>query len=137
MLLRALALPQVIDALCQIAFLTTAWAAVMGMYETVPWVDIPAHVLGTAGATLIAWRLVVRFDPGHAGPGVSAWSTLWHLASLAALLSVLWEIGEWVGHTFISRDILVGYDDTIGDLTVGVVGGALLALPLARRLERE
>ena len=64
-------------------------------------------------------------------------SLLWHLLALSALLSVLWEFGEWAGFVFISEEIGVGYHDTIGDLAAGTLGGGLLALPLALGLERE
>ncbi len=45
---------------------------------------------------------------------------------------VVWEIGEWFGHTFIDTSIVVEYTDTIGDLAAGglgsLVAGGLLAL---------
>jgi len=41
-------------------------------------------------------------------------------------LRVVWELWEWIGHTYIDDEILVGYADTVGDLFWGGVG-ALLA----------
>ncbi|MGW9825529.1 hypothetical protein ACUXNS_000513 [Brevibacterium pityocampae] len=161
-LLRFLVLPRLVDALCQLIFLAAAWAAVTGLYQNFSWLDIPAHALATAAAVLIAWRLVMLRDPAHrvrpdrsGAPAESAppaahgprdgavrpplpwWSLLWHLLALSALLSVLWEFGEWAGFVFISEEIGVGYHDTIGDLAAGTLGGGLLALPLALGLERE
>lgn len=166
-LLRFLVLPRPLDALCQLTFLAAAWAAVTGLYQRIPWLDVPAHALATAAAVLIAWRLVTLRDPAHrvrpdragapavtTGPAVEHpdratggmtggarrplpwWSLLWHLLAVAALLSVLWEFGEWAGFVLITEEIGVGYHDTIGDLAAGTLGGALLALPLALRLER-
>ena len=131
MLLRALVLPVATDAACQLVFLAVAWAAVTGLYQRVGWLDLPAHGVGTAAAAVLVWRLVVVSSPGERGMPVVA--LLWHLLGLAAFLSLLWEVGEWAGHTYLSRAIGVGYDDTIGDLVVGTFGGALLALPIARR----
>jgi hypothetical protein len=43
----------------------------------------------------------------------------------------LWEVGEWVGHTYLDERIQVGYNDTMGDLVAdglgALVAGALLA----------
>ena len=49
------------------------------------------------------------------------------LLGVAALLSVLWEAGEWLGHGYVSQEIQVGYDDTVGDLLWGTAGGLLVA----------
>jgi hypothetical protein len=51
--------------------------------------------------------------------------------------SAVWEMVEWLGKTFISTDIFVAYDDTIGDMAVGGLGAlcaglALWLLPLHR-----
>lgn len=160
-LVRFLVLPRLLDEVCQIVFLAAAWAAVTGLYQRIGWLDIPAHALATAAAVVIAWRLVLLRDPAHRisalGRGapqdaldasatassagdvarrpLPRWSLLWNLLALSALLSVLWEFGEWAGFVFISEEIGVGYHDTIGDLAAGTLGGAGLALPCARHLE--
>lgn len=138
MLIRLLRLPTGLDIACQLVFLGAAWAAVLGTYQQVGWLDLPVHAIGTATAVFLAWRLVTLLDPAYRDrPAPAPLALLWPLLGLAALLSVLWEIGEWAGHTYLSEEIGVGYDDTIGDLTLGTLGGALLALPLARRLDRR
>ncbi|UNX54812.1 hypothetical protein MF406_00445 [Georgenia sp. TF02-10] len=38
---------------------------------------------------------------------------------------MLWELGEWVGHTYGDPEIHVGYDDTVGDLAAGLLGSLL------------
>lgn len=50
---------------------------------------------------------------------------------LGVALAVLWELGEWIGHTWIDERIQVGYDDTVGDLTAGAAGAVVAAVLLA------
>ncbi|WP_418606141.1 hypothetical protein [Georgenia sp. SUBG003] len=40
-------------------------------------------------------------------------------------LAVVWELGEWAGHTYLDPAIFVSYDDTIGDLAAGGAGAAV------------
>lgn len=47
-------------------------------------------------------------------------------------LSALWEMVEWAGWRFISDEIFVGYQDTIGEMAVGGVGAAVAGLVLTR-----
>jgi hypothetical protein len=53
-------------------------------------------------------------------------------------ISALWEMVEWAGWRFISDDIYVAYQDSIGDMAVGGLGAVLGGLLLAYvRLDRE
>ncbi len=47
-------------------------------------------------------------------------------------LSAVWEMVEWAGWLFISDEIFVGYQDTIGDMAIGGVGAAVAGLVLTR-----
>ena len=49
-------------------------------------------------------------------------------------LAVVWEFGEWYGHTFLDSRIQVGYDDTIGDLAAGMVGALVAGVALGSGL---
>ena len=55
------------------------------------------------------------------------------MTGLGATAAVLWEIGEWAGHTFLDPSIYVGYADTVGDLAAGLAGSVVAAVVLARR----
>ncbi|MET1035567.1 MAG: hypothetical protein ABWX68_10070 [Arthrobacter sp.] len=121
------------DAVGQAVILSAAWFSAIGAYATVPGLDLAAHFAAPLVLTRLAWnmmvvhRLVHPTPAGHprlrAGAAIAA-------ASLGTLLGVLWEIGEWAGHEFLTRDIGVGYRDTIGDLAATLLGasaGAVLA----------
>ncbi len=52
--------------------------------------------------------------------------------------SAVWEMIEWAGRTFVTDEIFVTYEDTIGDMAMGGLGalaaGVLVAVV---RLERR
>jgi len=131
MLPRMLGVRATFDIAVGVTLLLAAWSSVLGLYVTVPWVDIPAHLVLTgllaALAVLLLRHIGLPLGEGSAHPAAeSALVT----ASFGALLSVLWELGEWAGHTFVDSSIYVGYDDTVGDLVIGTVGSAVAGLLL-------
>ena len=50
---------------------------------------------------------------------------------IALAVSAVWEMIEWIGWAFISSDIFVGYQDTIGDMAAGGVGGVAAGVLVA------
>lgn len=115
--------------LCAVV-LVAAWSNVFELYTTISWWDVVVHVACTgvvaAGSYLFLARLDVvpvpfdrRFRPAT---GVVL-TTAFGLA-----LSALWEIVEWLGAKYITSDIFVTYEDTIGDMAAGGVGSLLAGL---------
>lgn len=127
--IRWLAWPVLADVAACLVLLAVAWAAVTGLYEVVPGLDLLAHVAGTAVATAAVHDALRRLEPQTGG---GAWTRVVLVVGLAAALSILWEVGEWLGHHLVDDTIRVGYDDTVTDLIAGLVGGALLAALPAR-----
>lgn len=131
---RALGLPTVLDVAFGASLLLAAWAALLGWYDAVSWLDLAVHAVctGLVGAVgvLVLQRLpVVATAPG---PGTRA-GLVAVTAGVGALGAVLWELGEWAGHTFLDDEIHVGYADTVGDLAAGVLGAAAAGIVLAAR----
>jgi hypothetical protein len=118
--------------------LVAAWSAVFELYTRVAWLDVVIHFgangLLAALIFVVAARtgVVADVEPGTRSLLRSAFLTT--VFGLAA--GVLWEMGEWVGHTVIDPAIFVGYNDTIGDLAVGGLGSLLAGLGI-RRLTAE
>lgn len=130
---RACRLPGPFQVASGAAILFGAWAALLDWYVVVPGLDLLVHAAATgllaAAARLLATR--VRALPEDLSDvGLVVVTT-----ALGALLAVLWEAGEWVGHSWIDEAIQVGYDDTVGDLVAGVLGSAVAgaALTVGRR----
>ena len=132
---RFLGLPAVLDLCFGACLLFAAWAALLRWYDAVPWLDLLVHAVctGLAAAVgvlaLIRWRVVTpqgRQRWASAGVIVTTMGT-------GALGAVLWEFGEWAGHTFVDDEITVGYTDTVADLAFGLLGALFAGVALAVR----
>jgi hypothetical protein len=113
--------------------LGAAWPSVLGGYERLAWLDVVVHLLGTGVLAAVAVEVLLRTDmlrvlPGRRGAVGRVLVTL----AVGLALSVLWEMGEWFGHTYVDEAINVGYDDTVGDLATGGLGSLLVGLALSR-----
>ncbi|WP_448004316.1 hypothetical protein [Agromyces bauzanensis] len=107
--------------------LASTWSSVLNIYITTRWWDIPMHFATNGLSAALVYIMLVRIrvlgDP---------W-TLPHPALSAALVTtaigfsigVFWELFEWFGHNYIDHGILVGYDDSLGDLLWGGLGSLL------------
>lgn len=126
------------DAVFCFSLVGAAWAALLDLYERIDWLDLAVHGLVTGLVGAAAALLVDRsrvLDPG-AGRRRAA-TALGVVATTSAIaLAALWEIGEWLGHTFVDGRIQVGYDDTVSDLLAGCVGAVLAAGVVAVSLHR-
>ena len=116
------------DLAGQIVLLLGGAFSVLGTYKAIDWLDLVVH-----GLMLILLTKLLTNMLGHHGmlpPALNRRQTagiLLAVTSLGVLLAVLWEIGEWLGHTFINPEVGVGYDDTLGDLTAGLLGALTAA----------
>lgn len=127
------------DAAYGIALLVAAWSAVVGLYEQISWWDLIIHTLATAAIALIAYLLLLRMRYlSRPGPGRRAATgvTIITLA-LGLSLSVVWEFAEWAGNRYITNEINVGYEDTLGDMAAGGIGSLVAGVALASTLSRS
>ncbi|THJ67447.1 hypothetical protein E8P82_04935 [Arthrobacter echini] len=131
---RMFRLPAPVDAVfCTTIFVAT-WSGMLGLYRTVPSWDLVVH-FATIGAVSAALYLVVAGwnvtrEPGS---GTPARAVVILTFSLGMTVAVLWEFGEWIAHRYFTDVIIVGYDDSMGDMAVGGVGAALAGFVLAYR----
>ena len=123
------------DIVVSVVLLVAAWSNVFDVYTTVRGWDNVVHfccagVLSVVCHLLLAqWRIV---------PALSA---RWDRSSVAAVvlttafglaLGALWEMVEWVGLTYVTPDIFVTYEDTVGDMAIGGLGALVMGLVAAR-----
>ena len=132
------------DVVVSTTLLIAAWSNVFDLYRRIPWWDLAVHFAGAGVLAAVLYLLLARVlvvtaphADGFTGPAAVVMTTSFSLA-----LSALWEMVEWLGHAFISAEIFVGYDDTIGDMAVGGLGGlfagfAVAFLPLVREAPRS
>jgi len=124
---RFLGVRPALDAAFGLALVVAAWFSVLGLYVSVPLVDLPVHLVLNGLVAAVAYLLLARvgvlpetLDVARPRLGVAVVTT-----ALGVVGGVLWEFGEWAGHTFIDDAIFVGYTDTLGDLAIGALGSLL------------
>ncbi|XKH53065.1 hypothetical protein LG284_13950 [Citricoccus nitrophenolicus] len=115
-----------------VILLAAAWAALLDAYQLIPWLDLVVHVVATGLLAAIGAGALLRGGWLQTGPSAGRVGQTLLTAGLGALLAVLWEVGEWFGHTLLDPAIQVGYEDTVGDLAAGVLGALLAGLLLDR-----
>lgn len=103
--------------------------SVLGTYRVIGWLDVVVHLLVLAVLTTALINMFLHHGmlPAAATRRQAA-GLLVSVAAMGVGLAVLWEIGEWFGHTFINPEVGVGYADTLGDLVAGSLGALLAAL---------
>jgi hypothetical protein len=132
---RLAPLPGQLQAAAVLALVWSAWTALLGGFQQVPWLDVIAHALVTGLLAAVTAALLTGPPLRDSGLGLGRRAdAVLVTTGLGALLAVVWELAEWVGHTYVDRDIFVSYPDTIADLAAGVVGSLAAGLLLGRML---
>lgn len=132
---RTFGIPRPFDAGFALLLLATGWASALGWYVEHSWIDIPIHfaLTGTTAAVLYvaAARLDLLPKPNHPSRTKASATIVIVVVLLGATTSLVWELYEWLAENYLPSRILVGYDDTAGDMTNGLLGslvaGALMA----------
>lgn len=128
---RVVGVPATLDTLYCGTLLFAAWAAVLDWYVAVSWLDVVVHATATGLVAVVAVAALERWGAlTHPGTRLERVVVT---VGLGGTLAVLWELGEWAGHTFLDPAIQVGYQDTIGDLAAGLAGTVVVAVALGRR----
>jgi len=123
-----------------VVVLIAAWSNVLDLYRVIDWWDIAMHFFATGLISALLYLTLAhrRIVASPGGSGFSPVIPAVLVPAFALALSALWEMVEWAGYTFISDEIFVAYDDTIGDMAVGGLGGLVAGLIVGYvRLMRE
>ncbi|WP_162942726.1 hypothetical protein [Cryobacterium soli] len=125
---RLLGLRASVDIAFGIVVLVAVWSSVLDIYITTRWWDLPVHFVtnGLCAALLYIVLVQLRIVAAQDSLPRPMLSTVVVTTALGLGLGVIWEVFEWIGHTFLNPAIFVGYTDSIGDLVWGGAG-ALLA----------
>jgi hypothetical protein len=133
MLGRVLATPPAADFISAAVVLFAAWSAVLDLYLRYEGLDLAVHAVACGLIAALAHRALSAGSThaGSVGRTATRLATVLTVASLGCALGLLWEVGEWVGHTYLDERIQVGYNDTMGDLVAdglgALVAGAVIA----------
>ena len=106
------------DALLTAPLLIDVAGNALDLYDTVSWWDDANHFVNwallTAGAGLLAGRT-----------SVGRWPLRGLLLGFGATTAILWELGEYFAFIRDSPELATAYEDTLGDLGLGLAGSAL------------
>ncbi|MDM7831456.1 hypothetical protein [Cellulomonas edaphi] len=133
----ALRLPAGLDAAYCATLLFAAWAAQLDWYVAIPGLDVVVHAVATGLIAVVATVALARWGAVVAPTGRARVGVAVVVVGIGAVASVLWELGEWAGHTFLDDRIQVGYSDTLGDLAAGVAGSVIAAALATRSLDLD
>lgn len=138
MLPRMLGMRAWFDAGAGAIVLAAAWSNVFDLYAAIWWWDLVLHFACTAVLAVIAAEILTRTGIAAITASPPPRTPLALVPLIALALSAVWEMIEWFGAEYISDQIHVGYQDTIGDMVLGglggLVAGGMLALVDVRRL---
>jgi hypothetical protein len=134
-LARVLRLPGGVQLVLTLVLVVAAWAALLGLYQRWWWLDLVVHVVATGLLAVLGvvvldrtglLRLPVLGLPERLGLIGAA-------LGVGLVLAVVWELGEWVGHTYLDPAIFVSRTDTVGDLAAALCGSAVAGAWLSGR----
>lgn len=140
MLPRMLGLRAWFDVVACATVLVAAWSNVFDLYRAITGWDLLLHGVCTGVLAVIAAVVLERCGVVALtrDTGARPRTPLVLLPLIALAISAVWEMIEWLGWAFLSDEIFVTYQDTIGDMVFGGLGGILAGVLLARvRLARR
>ena len=120
-----LAFPVVADILLGLPFLIDVAGNALDLYDTIEWWDDANHLVNWALHTSAVGLLL------RAG-GWGYWTRVALAFGWAVTTAVLWELAEYVTFVPNSPEAATAYADTLLDLALGMVGGAIAALVVGR-----
>jgi hypothetical protein len=110
--------PVDIDLLLTAPFVIDVAGNALGLYDSIAWWDDANHLFNWMLITAAA-ALVLR----STGSGRLICFGL--AVGFAAVSAIAWELAEYVTFIRFSSELATAYTDTLGDLTLGTLGGTL------------
>jgi hypothetical protein len=120
---RDRAYPVAADILIGLPFLIDVVGNALDLYDSIDWWDDANHLVNWFLHTAAVGLLLRR---GSLGP----WTRVALAIGWAATTAILWELAEYVLFIRQSQELTTAYPDTLGDLTLGLLGGTIAALLL-------
>jgi hypothetical protein len=110
--------PAAIDLLFTTPFLIDVAGNALDLYDSIPWWDDVNHFVNWMLVTA-AVALVLR------STGLGRLNCFGLAVGFAAVTAIAWELAEYVTFIRFSSELATAYVDTLGDLVLGTLGGAL------------
>jgi hypothetical protein len=110
--------PADVDLLFTAPFLIDVVGNALGLYDSIAWWDDLNHFFNWMLITAAA-ALVLR------STGLGGLNCFGLAVGFAAIAAIAWELAEYVTFIRFSPELSTAYTDTLGDLTLGTLGGAV------------
>ncbi|WP_288873201.1 hypothetical protein [uncultured Microbacterium sp.] len=139
MLPRALGMRGGVDLAIGVTVLVAAASNVFDLYRSVPGWDLVVHFVCTGAIAATGYLVLARLRivPAQDSPEFRRRIPVVLCTILGLAVSAVWEMIEWAGRTFVTDEIFVTYEDTIGDMALGGLGALAAGVLVAFvRLER-
>lgn len=126
-----------LDAAYGAGLLAAGWAGALDLYQRISWLDVVMHLVVTGLVAAVGHLVVARVTGAVVDPVLPAAlrvrvGSVGVTTALGLGLSVLWEVGEYLGNTYVDASIHVAYRDTVGDMALGGLGSLAAGLLLVR-----
>jgi hypothetical protein len=108
--------PADVDLLWTAPFLIDVVGNALGLYDAIEWWDDANHFFNWMLITSAA-ALVLR------STGFGRLNCFGLAVGFAAVAAIVWELAEYVTFIRFSSELATAYTDTLGDLTLGTLGG--------------
>ena len=104
----------------------------LGFYKRDPWLDIPMHILGGVFIAYSFSLAVAYFQQRKILSEMNVLTRSIFLFALTSAAAVIWEFGEFIVDFLLSTNAQASVKDTMLDMFLGLVGGTVLIVFLAR-----
>jgi hypothetical protein len=126
---RSVPYPADVDLLFTAPFLIDVAGNALGLYDSVSWWDDLNHFFNWMLITAAA-ALVLRTT------GLGRLNCFGLAVGFAAIAAIAWELAEYVTFIRFSPELSTAYTDTLGDLTLGTLGGVVGAAVVGLTTQR-
>ena len=124
--------PFVVDTLFVLPFLIDTIGNALNLYDTIDWWDDANHFVNWA---LLSGAIAAALLRTH----VKQAELFALVVGFGAVTAILWELGEYFAFIRNSPELATAYEDTLGDLALGLSGStmaAAIAVIAVRRTQR-
>jgi hypothetical protein len=122
--------PYALDILFVSPFLVDTLGNVFDLYDTIEWWDDLNHFVNWGLLSLAFGQLFLRF-------ALPRWETFALVVGAGAFAAIVWELGEYVAFIRNSDELDTAYEDTLGDMLLGLSGSIVAALATVTILFRR
>jgi len=116
--------PHALDILLVSPFLVDVVGNALDLYDTIGWWDDLNHFVNWALLSLAVGLLVLRFR-------LPRFETFVIVVGAGAVAAILWELAEYVAFIRNSPELDTAYEDTLGDMMLGLSGAILAGIASA------